>query len=120
MAAAEPEDAFKITDRRRRGGDEPAPPAPAPPPGRVVDPGRSLVGLFAMLGEYAAAALGEVDPATGDHDPPDLAAAAEVIDTLITLREKTEGRRSPEESQALDALLYELQLRYVSVRQRLG
>ena len=137
MGAAEPEETFKITDRRRRGGDEPpaveprVEPAPAPRPSSVpptpaaVSPPtahseRSLVGLFVMLGDYALEALGETDAATGAQGPPDLASAAELIDVLITLREKTEGRRSPEESQALDELLYELQLRYVNARRRLG
>jgi hypothetical protein len=121
MGAAEPEESFKITDRRRRGDGESPPTeaqgqaAPAPrvaPSSRTGDPGRNLVGLFAMLGEYALEAL--------DDEQPDPAVAAEVIDILITLREKTEGRRSPDESQALDEVLYALQLRYVNARPRPG
>src|SRR6185295_12324153 len=130
MAPDEPEIAFKVTDRRRRGDDEPAPspevrrepaaaPRPAPPP-EADDSGRSLVGLFMMLGSSGQMALGEADPTTGQRGQRDLPMAAEVIDVLALLREKTEGRRSAEETQVLDELLYDLQLRYVSATKRPG
>ena len=122
MAAEEPEVTFKVTDRRRRGDDEPAP-APAPrsaPPPAPADPGRNLVGLFMMLGGSALMALGEADPTTGQRGQPDLPMAAEVIDVLALLREKTEGHRSAEETQALEDLLYDLQVRYVSATKRPG
>jgi hypothetical protein len=132
MAAEEPEVTFKVTDRRRRGEEESAPPAearrdaepaprssaPAPPPSG--DPGRSLVGLFMMLGSSGLMALGETDPSTGQRGQRDLPMAAEVIDVLVLLREKTEGRRTAEESQVLDGLLYDLQMRYVSLTKRPG
>jgi hypothetical protein len=86
------------------------------------DPGdqgqRDLVGLFMMLGSLAIASLeGVPDPATGrvQRDPGQ---AAEVIDLLLLLREKTEGRRTPEETQALDEVIYELQVRYVKATTR--
>ena len=58
-------------------------------------------------------------PATGQVrvDP---AMAAESIDLLLLLREKTEGNRTPEETQLLDELIYDLQLRYVAATQRRG
>ena len=130
MAPDEPENAFKVIDRRRRGDDEPAAPpeprrepaaapraVPAPEPD---DPGRSLVGLFMMLGSSGQMALGEADPTTGQRGQRDLPMAAEVIDVLALLREKTEGRRSAEETQVLDELLYDLQLRYVNATKRPG
>ncbi|HET7342548.1 MAG TPA: DUF1844 domain-containing protein [Methylomirabilota bacterium] len=117
------EGSFKVTDRRRRS-DEPAPPPAgsaaemAPPSARP--PGeRSLVALFMMLGTSALVALGEdADPAT----PPqrDLPAAAEFIDVLLLLRDKTEGRRSEQETRVLEDLLYDLQLRYVTATKRPG
>ena len=130
MAPDEPETAFKVIDRRRRGDDEPAPspeprrePVAAPraaPPSEPDDPGRSLVGLFMMLGSSGLMSLGEADPTTGQRGQRDLPMAAEVIDVLALLREKTEGRRSAEETQVLDELLYDLQLRYVNATKRPG
>ncbi len=131
MVPEEPEDTFKVSDRRRRASDdEPAHPmapperaeTPAheagPPPGG--EPERSLVGLFMMLASSAVISLGDApDPVTGQrhHDP---ANAADAIDLLLLLREKTEGNRSPEESQALEEIIYDLQLRYVNATKRAG
>ena len=121
MAPGEPEDIFKVTDRRRRLEDDDAPrPAPAsaePPQVSPVDLSpageRSLAGLFMMLASSAVVALGEApDPLTGQRQV-DLAQAADAIDLLILLREKTEGNRSPEENRILEEVLYDLQLRYV-------
>jgi hypothetical protein len=73
-----------------------------------------------MLASSAVIALGDApDPVTGQrhHDP---AHAADAIDLLILLREKTEGNRSAEESQVLDNLLHDLQLRYVNATRRSG
>ncbi len=107
MASEEPETTFKVIDRRRRGDEEPVrpaeplrEPAPAPrsaPPPAPADPGRSLVGLFMMLGGSAL-----------------------MVDVLALLREKTEGHRSGEETQVLEDLLYDLQLRYVSATKHPG
>ena len=121
MAQGESEDVFKVTDRRRRLDDEEAPrPAPAaaePPQPSPVDLSpageRSLAGLFMMLASSAVVALGEApDPLTGQRQV-DLAQAADAIDLLILLREKTEGNRSPDENRILEEVLYDLQLRYV-------
>lgn len=127
MAERDPEEGFQVRDRRRRAEDEgPIPEARAVPPGPapVSEPPltaeRSLVGLFAMLASFGLAALeGVPDPATGrTHRDP--GQTAEIIDVLMLLREKTEGRRSAEESQTLDALIYDLQLRYVQATKQPG
>jgi hypothetical protein len=125
MAAEELEGGFKVTDRRRRGDEEPSRPsravaAPEPSSAASGDTERNLVGLFMMLGSSALMAFGEPDPTTGQRTQRDLPMAAEVIDVLVLLREKTEGRRSDEETQVLDQLLYDLQLRYVNATKRLG
>jgi hypothetical protein len=113
--AQEREEGFKITDRRRRDPVEEVEP-PAPPAGEILPGGpdeRSLAGLFMMLASEAVIALGEEpDPATGQLQP-ELPHAAGVIDLLVLLREKTEGNRSAEETQVLEELIYDLQLRYV-------
>lgn len=138
MAESGPDGEFRVTDRRRRvEADEPTlpppraevprraveepPPRPAQPepPGpqgtRPADVGeRSLEGLFVMLASSAVVALGEAaDPMTGQvrRDP---AAAANAIDLLVLLRERTEGNRTPRETRLLEELIYDLQLRYVA------
>lgn len=126
-----PEEGFRITDRRRQDSEvgarpvaaeaRPAPAAPPPPrPAQPQAPERSLAGLFMMLASSAVVSMGEVaDPVTGQrHD--DLDQAAEIIDLLVLLREKTEGHRSAEESQVLDELVYDLQVRFVNARKRAG
>lgn len=121
MAQSGPEDVFKVTDRRRRLDDDDTPrPAPTsaeppqpPPVDSISGSERSLAGLFMMLASSAVVALGEApDPLSGQRQV-DLAQAADAIDLLILLREKTEGNRSPEESRILEEVLYDLQLRYV-------
>jgi Domain of unknown function (DUF1844) len=117
------EDIFKVTDRRRRqdAEDQPvetpkdaeSPPQPGPPPTPSRD--RSLAGLFMMLASSAVVALGHApDPLTGQRQT-DLVQAADAIELLVLLREKTEGNRSDEETRILDELIYDLQLRYVHV-----
>jgi hypothetical protein len=122
MSADDSQDVFKVTDRRRRQETEDspqpaasgaeAPPTPAPP-GPPAE--RSLAGLFMMLASSAVVALGHApDPLTGQRQI-DLVQAAEAIDLLLLLREKTEGHRSDGESRMLEELIYDLQLRYVHV-----
>ncbi|MGH7356059.1 MAG: DUF1844 domain-containing protein [Candidatus Rokuibacteriota bacterium] len=113
MTPPEGEESFKVTDRRRRE-EEPASGREGPAAER------SLVALFMMLGSSALIALGEApDPATGERRL-DLGNVAEVIDLLILLRERTEGRRLAEETSVLEQLVYDLQLRYVSATRRSG
>jgi hypothetical protein len=136
VATSEPEEGFKVTDRRRRAADEaPGPtgrPMPSATPHMEDSPRRhhaqpepeadepSLVGLFVMLGSSAVVALGEAeDPLSGQRHV-DLDQAAEAIDLLILLRRKTEGHRSPEETQVLEELIYDLQIRYVNATRRSG
>jgi hypothetical protein len=131
MSTGEPDDVFKVTDRRRRSdSDEPVQSspaaasfqpsgAPAPDASASASGGeRSLAGLFMMLASSAVVALGQApDPLTGERQM-DLAQAADAIDLLLLLRQRTEGNRSPEESRILDELLYDLQLRYVHATKR--
>ena len=139
MAESGPEGEFRVTDRRRRAEEaEPAPPSSEEAPPRPVevtppDPApsasresggprradrgeRSLEGLFLMLGSSAVVALGEAaDPMTGQMRDKDPEAAADAIDLLVLLREKTEGHQTPREKRLLDELIYDLQLRFVAV-----
>jgi hypothetical protein len=88
------------------------------PPSGPPEDERSLVGLFAMLASLAAAALEGIPDPVSRQLRQDPAQAAEIIDVLLLLRERTEGRRTLEESQELDAIIYELQLGYVRATTR--
>ncbi len=94
----------------------PAPPASpeeapaAPPPEEVVPSSPAFLRLLDMLAQTASLYLqGIPDPATGRRSV-DLGASREIIDSLVALREKTRGRLSFEETDALEGLLGELQM----------
>jgi len=122
--AEPPDEGFRVTDRRRRDTIEapvsssaPSSPRPtaafSPEAPHAAPDERNLVGLFMMLATEAVIALGEApDPVTGQRQR-ELPHAAGLIDLLTLLRDKTEGNRSAEETQTLDELIYDLQLRYV-------
>lgn len=98
-----------------------APPAPEPPPPAAVPAAPAapaeetatspaFLRLLDMLAQTASLYLqGIPDPATGRR-AVDLNASREIIDSLVALREKTRGRLSFEETDALEGLLGELQL----------
>ena len=130
------EETFKVTDRRGRGRDEAAAepaviePAPQPrsatperpaaspsgPAGQAAygQPGSvELQDVFWMFANSALVNLGAApDPASGEQSL-DLEQAREAIDVLVLLRDKTAAHRTDEESQLLEQLVYELQMRFV-------
>jgi len=125
------DEAFKVTDRRRRDDIDEAPAAPAPPdlatpapssapagsafpgPAAPLQGGPDLQGLFIMFASSALVNLGEAaDPETGERIV-DLEQAKDAIDLLSLLRIKTEGNRTEQESHLLEEMLYDLQLRFV-------
>ena len=82
----------------------PAEPAPATSP--------AFLRLLDMLAQTAALYMeGFPDPATGRRQV-DLAGARQIVDSLLSLREKTRGRLSFEETDAIEGLLGELQLAF--------
>jgi hypothetical protein len=56
------------------------------------------------------------DPASGETRPPNADAAAQVIDLLALLEQKTRGNLTPEERQFLEQALYELRMRFAQVK----
>lgn len=127
---AEEEPSFKVVDRRGRARDAgadaapipetaPAPPPPSPGPeleaSQPRPDGPGLHHLFSMLANSAVINLGDVpDPVTGEV-AVDLEQAQDAIEMLLVLREKTEGNRTDDESQLLEQILYELQMRFVQL-----
>ncbi len=127
---AEGEKTIKVVDRRLFTADgelreearaemeaeaaEPAAAAPTEPAPAPAEPApatnQGFLRLLDMLGQTAALYMeGFPDPATGRRQV-DLAGARQIIDSLIALREKTRGRLSFQETDALESLLGELQL----------
>ena len=126
--AEQSEEGFMVTYRRRRDNDEPrrhdVPPGQAAPgqrpPAPAATPTPTLADLFMMLATEAVVALGDAPDSTTGQPERVLPHAAEMIDILLLLRAKTEGNRTPEETQLLEDVLYDLQLRYVRATKSAG
>jgi uncharacterized protein DUF1844 len=55
-----------------------------------------------------------------EGEAPDLEGARSLIELLGVLKEKTEGRRTPQEDQLIDGLLYELRMAFVQATKAAG
>lgn len=71
-----------------------------------------IVNLVAI---QAAIGLGGLQGPGGERIPPNLPAARHHIDMLEVLKQKTKGNLTPEEAQVLDAVIYDLQMNYVTL-----
>ncbi|HEV7731754.1 MAG TPA: DUF1844 domain-containing protein [Candidatus Binatia bacterium] len=122
---------FRVTDRRRftEGADESTSDAPTEveaepqadePPFDPIDPDAPVTFSTFILGLSTQALfhLGEiVDPTTGRAEQ-DLPAAKQVIDILGILSEKTKNNLQEAEQSLLDAILYDLRMRFVELVRR--
>ena len=88
-------------------------PAAAPPTQKPVGQPVQFSDLLVQLAGNASRLLGLAAPQS-ETPTADLEGAREVIGILEMLRDKTEGRRTPEEEKLLDGVLYELRLGYVA------
>jgi hypothetical protein len=74
----------------------------------------TFVGFVLSLASTAAIHFGDLpDPATGKPAEVDLERAAQMIEILALLDQKTRGNLTAEERQVLEQILYELRLRFV-------
>jgi hypothetical protein len=93
---------------------EPTPTPESPKqPTRGSIPPASLNFLIQTLGSQAIVAMGIVPGPSGEKHPKDLAMGKHFIDMVALLEEKTEGNRTPEESEMLRTWLTQLRLTYV-------
>jgi hypothetical protein len=77
-------------------------------------PSLSFTAFVVSLATTAAIHLGDLaDPATGERLEPNLEGAAQMIEILSLLEEKTRGNLTAEERQILEQVLYELRVRYL-------
>ena len=112
-AGTEPaEGAASEPAREERPGPAPAAEAPRPEVPPAVDFSGFLLSMAAQAG---FALTGE-----GGEGAPDLAEARHFIALFEMLRDKTEGRRTPQEDEILQRILYELRMAYLARAQSGG
>jgi len=76
----------------------------------------SFVAFVLSLASTAAIQFGDLpDPISGERQPPNLEGAAQMIEILALLDQKTRGNLTAEERQVLEQVLYELRLRFVEI-----
>lgn len=75
----------------------------------------SVMDLINMLVMQAAIALGGYQGPGGERMPPNPEAAKHHIDLLELLQEKTKGNLTEDETKAMDGVLYEIRMQYVSI-----
>jgi len=130
---------FKVEDRRRfsaegelkpeHSAEEEKPAGAAEPRGAEVssaagksperpagpEPEINFATFIVGLSTEALAALGEMpDPATGNRSR-DLRAAQQLIDIIGMLRNKTRGNLERDEEGLIDAILFDLRMKYVEL-----
>jgi hypothetical protein len=77
----------------------------------------SFVAFIYSLASNAAVHFGDLpDPMTNEQREPDLEAAAQLIDLLAMLEEKTRGNLTAEERQLLETVIFELRMRFVEAK----
>jgi hypothetical protein len=77
-------------------------------------PDLSFTAFVVSLASTAAIHFGDLpDPVTGETSPLNLEGAAQMIEILAMLDQKTRGNLTAEERQVLEQVLYELRLRFV-------
>lgn len=74
----------------------------------------SFTAFVLSLASTAAIHFGDLaDPISGERSEPNLEGAAQMIEILSLLDQKTRGNLTAEERQVLEQVLYELRLRFV-------
>jgi Domain of unknown function (DUF1844) len=137
MASEEKDKGFTVQDRRRfsaegeakaDGSEEtPAPAAASAPeaaaaerrrdaaPEPPEEPEVTFTTFMVGLSTQALAALGEIsDPVSGARSK-DLQAAQQLIDIIGMLREKTRGNLDRDEDGLIEAILFDLRMKYVEL-----
>ena len=83
----------------------------------MADPNINFSSFVLSLAATAAIHFGDrLEPGETGPGPVDLVSAAQMIDILALLEVKTKGNLTPDEEQLLEAILYELRLRFVEAQ----
>jgi hypothetical protein len=79
-------------------------------------PALSFTAFVLSLASTAAIHFGDLpDPVSGESSELNLDGAAQMIEILSLLEQKTRGNLTAEERQILEQVLYELRMRFVEV-----
>jgi hypothetical protein len=82
------------------------------------EPQLSFTAFVLSLASTAAIHFGDLpDPVSGQRAEPNLDGAAQMIEILGLLEQKTRGNLTAEERQVLEQVLYELRMRFVEAKQ---
>jgi hypothetical protein len=96
---------------------------PAEPPAEAASepplPPPSLTYLAGTLYLQGAVALGLFPHPGSGKAEVSLRQARHAIDTLAILQQKTEGNRTPDESEEIEAMLHQLRMAFVEVQARI-
>jgi hypothetical protein len=103
----EAEKAAAAETQQAAPAEEKMPSEPLPPP--------SLTFLASTLYLQGAVAMGLLPNPLSDKAEVKLDLAKHAIDMLAMLQQKTEGNRTPEESEELEAMLHQLRMAFVSI-----
>jgi len=135
MVSEEKDKGFTVQDRRRFSaegeakaeGPEESPAAASAPEAAAAEPRRgpepaphaelevTFTTFMVGLSTQARAALGEIsDPVSGARSK-DLHAAQQLIDIIGMLREKTRGNLDSDEDGLIEAILFDLRMKYVEL-----
>ena len=79
-------------------------------------PDLTFTAFVVSLASTAAIHFGDLPDPSGTRSEPNLEGAAQMIEILALLAEKTRGNLTAEERQVLEQVLYELRLRFVEVQ----
>jgi hypothetical protein len=91
--------------------------APAPPPAEGSLPPPDLTYLASTLYLQGAISLGLLPNPISGKAEMHRTRAKHAIDTLQVLQEKTDGNRTPDESEQIEAMLHQLRLAYVELQE---
>jgi hypothetical protein len=76
-------------------------------------PELSFTAFVLSLASAAAVHFGDIPDESGTRAEPNLEGAAQMIEILALLDQKTRGNLTAEERQVLEQVLYELRMRFV-------
>jgi hypothetical protein len=112
-------EAEKEAARLKQQQSQPEEPAKAETENEEALPPPSLTFLASTLYLQGAMAMGLLPKPGSDKQPAvHVGQARHAIDSLTILQQKTEGNRTPEESEEIEFMLHQLRLAFIAVTQK--